>query len=224
VSSQQEQWARVDEFIAEALLPRDPVLEDALAANRAGGLPRIDVSPAQGRLLNLLVRIRGARTVLELGTLGGYSTIWLARGLPEGGRLVSLEYDPHHAEVARANVARAGLADRVEIRVGAALDALPVLEQQGAGPFDLIFIDADKQTYPAYFEWAMRLTAPGSVIIGDNVVRDGKVADDPPANELAAGARRFQELAGADPRIEATTIQTVGVKGYDGFLIALRTG
>jgi predicted O-methyltransferase YrrM len=223
VSSYEEQWTKVDEFIADALIPRDPVLEDALAANRAGGLPQIDVSPAQGKLLNLLVRIRGARNVLELGTLGGYSTIWLARGLPEGGRLVSLEYDPHHAEVARANVERAGLSDRVEIRVGAALETLPVLEQEGAGPFDLVFVDADKQTYPAYFEWAMRLTAPGSVIVGDNVVRDGKVADEPAVNAMVAGARRFQELAGAEPRIDATTIQTVGSKGYDGFLLALRT-
>ena len=219
-----ELWTTVDRFITDTLIPADPVQEATLAANGAGRLPAIDVSPAQGKLLELLVRIRGARTVLELGTLGGYSTIWLARGLPEDGRLVTLEYDPHHAEVAAANIANAGFTDRVEIRVGAALDTLPVLATEGQGPFDLVFIDADKENYPGYFAWALELTRPGSVIIGDNVVRDGAVVDPEPGNERAVGARRFHELVGAEPTVTATTIQTVGAKGYDGFLIAVVTG
>jgi predicted O-methyltransferase YrrM len=219
-----QQWAKVDAYVGETLIPPDPVLDAALAANADGNLPAIDVSAAQGQLLELLVRIRGARSVLELGTLGGYSTIWLARGLPADGRLVTLEYDAHHAEVAAANIGRAGLSDRVEIRVGAALDTLPQLVAEGQGPFDLVFIDADKQNYPNYLPWALELTQPGSVIIGDNVVRDGAVAEADSRNELAVAVRRFHELVGAEPTLTATTIQTVGNKGYDGFLIALVTG
>ena len=216
-----DQWSTVDRYISEQLIPDDPILEAALAANRAAGLPSIDVSRTQGKLLELLVQLTGASTILELGTLGGYSTIWLARALPEGGRLVTLEYEPRHAEVASANIARAGLSDRVDLRVGAALETLPELVAEGLGPFDLIFIDADKQNYPGYFEWALKLARAGTLIVADNVVRNGAVADPETGDRNVLGARGLHELVGAEPRVSATTIQTVGAKGYDGFMFIL---
>jgi predicted O-methyltransferase YrrM len=216
----QDQWTAVDRYFTDRLLPDDPVLDEALRASAAAGLPAIQVSPAQGKLLEVLVRIQGARSILELGTLGGYSTIWLARALPAGGRLVSLEAEPKHAEVARANLARAGLAEVVEIRLGRAVDTLPRLAAEGRGPFDLIFIDADKRGYPDYFAWALKLARRGSVIIADNVVRRGAVIDAASPDPDVQGVRRMLELAAAEPRVCATAIQTVGSKGYDGLMIA----
>jgi predicted O-methyltransferase YrrM len=221
-----EIWSAVDSYIAGHLIGPDPALEQALRDSSAAGLPAIAVTPAQGKLLELLARVQGARTILELGTLGGYSTIWLARALPAGGRLVTLEAEPRYAEVARVSIARAGFGDVVEIRVGPALETLPGLAAEGAGPFDLIFIDADKGNYPGYFSWALKLSRPGTVIIGDNVVRDGAIldpdADDPSGgNETIKGVRRFYEMLAAEPRVSATAIQTVGDKGYDGFVLAL---
>lgn len=210
-------WAEVDAYIVDRLLPADPALDAALAANAAAGLPGIDVSAAQGRLLQILARMAGARAILEIGTLGGYSTIHLARALPDGGRLVTLESEPRHAEVARANIARAGLADRVEIVVGRAAATLPTL----AGPFDLVFIDADKGSNPLYLEQAIRLSRPGTVIICDNVVREGRVADAASADPAITGTRRFFDALGADARLTATAVQTVGAKGWDGFAIAV---
>jgi predicted O-methyltransferase YrrM len=222
-----EIWSAVDSYIAGQLIGSDPALEQALRDSSAAGLPAIAVTPAQGKLLELLARVQGARTILELGTLGGYSTIWLARALPAGGRLVTLEAEPRYAEVAQVNIARAGFGDVVEIRLGPALETLPGLAAEGAGPFDLIFIDADKGNYPGYFEWALKLSRPGTVIIGDNVVRDGAILDpgakDPLTGdtELIRGVRRFYELLASETRVSATAIQTVGDKGYDGFVLAL---
>jgi predicted O-methyltransferase YrrM len=218
-----DQWAEVDGYISDVLIPPNEVLTAALAANAAGGLPAIDVAPNQGKLLELLARMHGSRNILELGTLGGYSTIWLAGALPPGGRLVTLEFDPHHAEVARSNIARAGFSDVVEQRVGPALETLPQLAAEGYGPFDFIFIDADKQNYPNYLPWAVALSQPGTVIVADNVVRAGGLADASSTDELVQAVRRFHELVAAEPRLTATTIQTVGSKGYDGFLFALVT-
>ena len=217
----QERWSAVDSYIGENLVPADPVLEAALRASSDAGLPPISVSPSQGKLLNLLARAQGARTILEIGTLGGYSAIWLARALPSGGRLITLEAEPRHAEVARANLAHAGLADVAEVRVGPALDSLPKLEAGGDGPFDLIFIDADKPGYPDYLPWSLRLSRPGSMIIADNVVRGGAVADSASTDANVQGVRRFIEMLAAEPRVSATAIQTVGSKGYDGFALAL---
>ena len=218
--STEEPWTRVDDYLAGLLLPPDPVLDAALAASAAGGLPAISVAPNQGKMLHLLVRATGARRVLEIGTLGGYSTIWLARGLPAGGRLITLEYEPRHAEVARENIARAKLADRVEVRVGSALDTLPALAGENGAPFDLVFIDADKQGYAEYFDWALRLTRPGGLIIADNVIRQGAVADPATSEERVRGIRRFfARVAAAGERVSATAIQTVGSKGYDGFAL-----
>jgi predicted O-methyltransferase YrrM len=219
----QERWTAVDRYITDLLVPPDPALEAALQASAAAGLPAISVSPSQGKLLQLLARLQGARAILELGTLGAYSTIWLARALPPGGRLVTLEADPRHAEVARANLARAGLADAVELRLGRGLDTLPLLAAEGAGPFDLIFIDADKPSIPEYFAWALRLSRRGSLIVVDNVVRDGEVVDAGSADPNVQGVRRFNELLAAEPRVSATTLQTVGSKGYDGLTFALVT-
>lgn len=225
----QDLWTAVDDFIAERLLPPDGALDAALAASAAAGLPPIAITPNQGKLLELLARIHRARSILELGTLGGYSTIWLARALPPDGRLVTLERDPAFAEVARANIANAGFGELVEIHVGPALETLPKLHAQGAGPFDLIFIDADKRNYPGYLEWSLKLSRAGTVIVGDNVVRAGAIldrgADDPGFGDggTAAGARRFYELLAAEPRVSATAIQTVGAKGHDGFALALVT-
>jgi predicted O-methyltransferase YrrM len=216
-----ERWAAVDGYVSERLVGSDPVLDDVLRANAQAGLPAIDVSAAQGRFLELLARIQGARRILEVGTLGGYSTVWLARALPADGRLVTLEVDPHHAEVARRNLARAGVAEQVEVRVGPALDALPRLVEEGAGPFDLTFVDADKARTPDYVAWALRLSRPGSVIVADNVVRDGRLADAASDEPAVVGGRRLHDLLAAEPRLTATTIQTVGAKGYDGFTIAL---
>jgi predicted O-methyltransferase YrrM len=224
----QERWTAVDRYISDHLVPADSALEAALQDSDAAGLPSIAVTPNQGKLLELLARVQGARSILELGTLGGYSTIWLARALPADGRLVTLEADPRFAEVARANIARASVADVVELRVGAALETLPQLHAEGAGPFDLIFIDADKQNYPGYFEWSLKLSRPGTLIIGDNVVRDGAILDpeayDPEhGDDLIKGVRRFYELVSAEPRVSgsATAIQTVGAKGHDGFALMI---
>ena len=219
-----EVWNSVDEFVGETLLDEDPVLDAALEASSEAGLPPIAVSPPQGRFLQLLARIHGARSVLELGTLGGYSTILLARALPPDGRVVTLELNPAYAEVARANIERAGLGERVDVRVGPAADGLRDLIAEGAGPFDLIFIDADKRSTPEYFELSLKLVRPGGIILVDNVVRDGSVVDPDTEDEHSLGMRRFHELAGRQPGIEATTIQTVGVKGYDGFTLVLVDG
>ena len=216
-------WREVDRYLTDLLTPDDPALEAARRDSVAAGLPRIEVTANQGKLLQLLAQVQKARTILELGTLGGYSTIWLARGLPADGRLVTLEVDPKYAEVARSNIAHAGLADLVEIRVGPALDTLPELAAEGKGPFDLIFIDADKAGYPDYLPWALELSRPGTVIIADNVVRDGAVADASSQDPSVRGARRFMELLAAEPRVSSTAIQMVGSKGYDGFAIALVT-
>jgi predicted O-methyltransferase YrrM len=220
----QEQWTAVDRYIDGLLLEPDPVLEETLKASIAAGLPPINVTASQGKLLQILARSQGARAILEVGTLGGYSTIWLARALPAGGRLVTLEADPKHAEVARANFARAGLTEIVDLRVGRAQDTLPQLVAEGKGPFDLIFIDADKPGYPDYFKWALKLSRRGSVIIADNVVRKGAVADASSADPIVQGVRRFYELLASEPRVSATAVQTVGSKGYDGFAIAFVTG
>jgi predicted O-methyltransferase YrrM len=215
-------WSAVDAYIADRLIGTDAHLDSALSANAAAGLPAIDVSPPQGKLLHLLARSIGAKRILEVGALGGYSTIWLARALPEGGRLVTLELEQRHADVAAANLADAGLSGRVEIRVGPALDTLPKLAAQAAGPFDLAFIDADKSNNANYFAWALTLSRPGSLIIVDNVVRDGSVLAGTDAN--AAGARALFDTIAAEPRVTATAIQTVGSKGWDGFAIALVNG
>jgi predicted O-methyltransferase YrrM len=219
----QDQWTAVDRYLTDLLVPADAALEAALRDSAAAGLPAINVSPNQGKLLYLLARLQGARTVLEIGTLGGYSTIWLARALPAGGRLVTLEADAKHAEIARANIARAGLADIVELRLGPALETLPQLAAEGRGPFDLIFIDADKESYPDYLAWSLRLSRRGSLLVADNVVRKGAVLDPVSDDPRVQGARRFNELLGAEPRVSATAIQTVGSKGYDGFALALVT-
>ena len=220
----QELWTAVDRYVTEMLVPPDAALEAALEASDAAGLPRIAVAPNQGKLLQLLARARGARRILEIGTLGGYSTIWLARALPPGGRLITLEVEPKHAEVARANIARAGLASVVDVRLGAALETLPRLAAERAGPFELTFIDADKANIPSYFEWALKLAAPGGLIVVDNVIRDGAVVDDASTDPSVKGVRRLNELLRAEPRVSATTIQTVGARGYDGFTLAMLVG
>jgi predicted O-methyltransferase YrrM len=216
----QEMWTEVDRYFGDLLAPSDDKLDAALDANRKAGLPAIDVTPLQGKFLDLLVRVSGARRVLELGTLGGYSTIWMARALPEGGRLVTLEANPHHAEVARANLRRAGVEDRVDLRLGPALESLPALEAEGV-PFDLIFIDADKTGYPDYLGWSLRLSRPGTLIVADNVVRKGKVVEAGSDDPDVRGVRRFTELVAAEPRLSATVLQTVGTKGHDGFALAV---
>ncbi len=220
----QEQWTAVDRYFNSIFVPPDPALEAALADSATAGMPAIQVTPNQGKLLYLLARIQGARSVLEIGTLGAYSTIWLARALPSGGKVITLEADPRHAEVARANLARAGLAEKVEIRLGPALETLPELEKEGLGPFDLFFLDADKENNTEYLHWALKLSRKGSVIIGDNVVRKGAVIDPNTSDSGAQGIRRFHDAIVAEPRLSATAIQTVGSKGYDGFTIALVTG
>jgi predicted O-methyltransferase YrrM len=217
----QEQWDAVDDYIGESLVPADPVLEAALLASADAGLPPISVSPSQGKLLHVLARAQGARAILEIGTLGGYSAIWLARALPSGGRLITLEAEPRHAEVARANLARAGLADVAEVRVGPAQQTLPQMHSAGEGPFDLIFIDADKPGYPGYLRWSLRLSRPGTMIIADNVVRGGAVADPDSADVNVQGVRHYIDMMAAEPRTSATVIQTVGSKGYDGFAVAV---
>lgn len=217
-------WERVDDYFSSALGTADPALESVLARSRQAGLPPIQVSPNQGRLLWLLARATGARTVLEVGTLGGYSAIWLGRALPSVGRLLTLEVDPRHAEVARANLAEAGLSGIAEVLQGDAVETLRGLDAQGATPFDLIFIDANKDAYDTYLRLALRLAHPGTVVVADNVVRGGAVADPARRHPDAEGIRRFTTLLGSLPNVQATAIQTVGVKGYDGFVVALVTG
>lgn len=217
----QHQWTAVDDYITSKLLPPDTALDSVLAANTAAGLPAIDVSPPQGKLLHLLARIAGARKVLEIGTLGGYSTIWLARALPADGIVVTLEADRHHAAIARANFARTGLTTRIDLRVGPALESLPALESERIAPFDLIFIDADKPNNPDYLAWAIRLGRPGTVIVGDNVVREGAILAPTSADPTVRGIRRFFDLLASEPRLTATAIQTVGGKGWDGFALAV---
>ncbi|HEV7207263.1 MAG TPA: O-methyltransferase [Mycobacteriales bacterium] len=214
-----EQWDAVDDYLIATVLPPDPVLASALSASAAAGLPNIQVAPNQGRLLQLLAQIQGARRILEVGTLGGYSTIWLARALPAGGHLDSLEIDPKHAEVARASLAAAGFADSVEVHVGPALDTLPTLAK--GEPYDFVFIDADKPSNPDYLSWALRLTRPGSVIVVDNVVRAGAVADQRSEDAGVRGTQQVLAMLGAEPRLRATAVQTVGGKGYDGFALAV---
>jgi predicted O-methyltransferase YrrM len=218
-----EQWTAVDRYLTDLMVPPDPALEAALQASAAAKLPSIHVTPNLGKLLLLLAQVQGARTILEIGTLAGYSTIWLARGLLSGGRLITLEAEAKHAEIARANLARAGLTDVVELRLGRAQDTLPQLAAEGRGPFDLIFIDADKPSYPEYFAWALKLSRRGSLIIVDNVVRGGAVTDAASADATIQGVRRFLELLAAEPRVTGTAIQTVGSKGYDRLAIALVT-
>ncbi len=214
-------WVAVEEYMDELLLSPDPVLDAARKASAAAGLPDIAVTPGQGRFLQLLARMRGARHILEIGTLGGYSTIWLARALPADGRLITVEAEAKHCEVARANVARAGLSARVDFRLGEALELLPELAAEGLEPFDFAFIDADKENTAEYFKWAIRLARPGAAIVVDNVVRDGEVADRNTTDERVQGIRRFLDAVAAEPRVSATTLQTVGGKGYDGFTLAL---
>jgi predicted O-methyltransferase YrrM len=214
-------WRAVDDYFNGALIPADPVLDAATRHSAAEGLPDIAVAPNQGRLLNLIARINGARRILEVGTLGGYSTTWLARALPEDGLLISLEIDPHHAEVASENLKSAGLSEKAQIRVGRAVESLAALAEEKPEPFDLVFIDADKQSNADYLMWALRMSRPGTVIVVDNVVRGGDVANAATTNEATLGTRRLIDMIGAEPRLDATAIQTVGVKGYDGLLFAL---
>jgi len=214
-------WGRVDEYIVDRLVHEDASLEAALAANAAAGLPAMDVSAAQGKFLNLMVRITGARRVLELGTLGGYSTIWMAKALPSEGELVTLEYDPSHATVARRNIDNAGVGDKVTIHVGAAVNTLPLIAAQYPEPFDFIFIDADKPSNPIYLDWAITLGRRGTVIILDNVIRDGKVLDPDSTDPRVIGTRAAYDMIGVHPRLDATALQTVGSKGWDGFAIML---
>jgi predicted O-methyltransferase YrrM len=216
-------WTSVDEYLCQLLLPRDPVLEESLAASTAAGMPEIHVSPAQGKFLHLLARIQGARRILEFGTLAGYSTIWLARAVPADGRVVTLEADPRHAEVARANFLRAGVESVVDLRLGPALQTLPHLAAEGPAPFDFIFIDADKENYAEYFQWALRLSRRGTVIVADNVIRQGAVLDPQHEDSRVQGVRRFFDLVAAEPRVTTTALQTVGTKGYDGLAFALVT-
>jgi predicted O-methyltransferase YrrM len=219
----EDQWNAVDRYFADLLVSSDSALDAALTASAAAGLPAINVSPTQGKLLHLLARSTGARNILEIGTLGGYSTIWLARALPEGGRVITLEVDARHAEIARGNFTRAGLDDVIEVRLGAALDTLAVLMAEGREPFDFVFVDADKPNNAAYFDWALRLSRPGTIIVVDNVVRGGEVIDGDSESPTVQGVRRFLERLAAEPRVIATAIQTVGNKGYDGFAIAMVT-
>ncbi|MFC8451002.1 O-methyltransferase [Kitasatospora sp. NPDC057223] len=216
----QQQWDAVDDYFTDKLVGHDPVLEGALAAADAAGLPQIAVAANQGKLLHLLALTQGARRILEVGTLGGYSAIWLARALPADGTLITLEIDPAHAEVARENLRRAGLDKVAEVRLGRAADSLAELEKAGVEPFDLVFIDADKTGNPDYFASALRLTRPGSLIIVDNVVRGGAVADERSTDPSVLGTRRLHDLIAAEPRVSATSVQTVGAKGYDGFTLA----
>jgi predicted O-methyltransferase YrrM len=219
-----EMWTAVDEYIHQQLVPSDPALDAALAACVEADLPAISVTPSQGKLLHLLARLLGAKNILEIGTLGGYSTIWLARALPAEGRLITMEFDAKHAMIAGENIANAGLADMVELREGKALDLLPELAAEGLETFDLIFIDADKCNNPQYFEWALRLSHKGSLIIVDNVVRDGRVIEAESTDADIQGIRSLFERMAAEPRVLCTAQQTVGSKGYDGFAIALVIG
>jgi predicted O-methyltransferase YrrM len=217
----QQLWTAVDHYLNEVLVRGDAALDAALEASDAAGLPAINVAPNQGKLLHLLAKLQGARSILEIGTLAGYSTIWLARALPAGGRVITLESEPKHAELARSNLARAGVGKLVDVRVGAALDSLPRIAAEGLAPFDFFFIDADKQNIPAYFEWSLKLGRRGSLIVVDNVIREGAVLDTDSDDPSVRGVRRFNEMLAADKRVSATAIQTVGVKGHDGFAVVL---
>jgi predicted O-methyltransferase YrrM len=217
----EDQWTEVDRYFSDKLLPSDPSLESALETSVRAGLPAISVSPNQGKLLQILAQLVFARSILEIGTLGGYSTIWLARGLRAGGHLVTLEVDPKHAEVARLNISRSGLEAVVEIRLGNALETLPQLSAERRGPFDLVFIDADKQNIPTYFEWALKLSRPGALIVVDNVVRSGAVIDADSSDPSVQGVRRFVDVLRAQTGASGTVVQTVGIKGYDGLAIVL---
>jgi predicted O-methyltransferase YrrM len=217
----EENWIAVDGYVSELLLPPDPVLDAALEASNAAGLPPINVSPTQGRMLHILARIQGAQRILEIGTLGGYSAIWLARALPAGGQLVTLEAEPKHAEVARKNITHAGLIGPIELLLGPAIDSLRQMVAARVSPFDFIFIDADKPSYSDYLIWSLKLSRPGTMIVADNVVRAGKVADASSDDPNVQGIRRFNEALAAEKRLTATTIQTVGSKGYDGFTLAV---
>ncbi|HEX4125469.1 MAG TPA: O-methyltransferase [Tepidisphaeraceae bacterium] len=212
----QEQWTAVDGYISEVMVKQDSALSAALQSSAENGLPHINVAANQGKLLQLLAQTVGAQRILEIGTLGGYSTIWLARALPAGGKLITLEYESKHAKVAEANIARAGLSGVVEIRVGKALDNLPKLAEEKLGPFDFIFIDADKENIPAYFDWSLKLSRKGTLIVVDNVIRKGAIIDAASTDASIQGVRKFNERVAAEPRVSATTIQTVGSKGYDG--------
>jgi predicted O-methyltransferase YrrM len=220
----QDRWTAVDRYIDGSLVKADVALDAVLEESAAAGLPAISVSPAQGKLLFVLARAMGARRILELGTLGGYSGIWLAHALPPGGRLVTIEVDPAHAAVARRSFERAGVSPLIDLRLGAALDVLPRLAAEGGAPFDLVFIDADKGNYAEYLDWAVRLCRPGSLIVADNVVRHGEVIDAASDDPGVQGIRRFITALEADTRVTATAIQTVGVKGYDGFAAIVVTG
>jgi len=217
----QQLWTSVDDYITDLFVPFDSVMQEALATSEAAGLPSISVAPNEGKLLMLLAQLCGARRILEIGTLGGYSTIWLARGMASGGSLITLEASTKHAGIASINIARAGLANVVEVRIGPAGDTLPQLAAEGHGPFDLIFIDADKEGYPAYFAWSLKLARPGTLIIADNVIRDGEILDPASSDASVQGIRRFNQLLANEPRVRATLIQTVGRKGYDGMAIAI---
>jgi predicted O-methyltransferase YrrM len=215
-----ENWSAADRWLADVLVGADPALEAAIAAQRAAGMPAIEVAPVAGKLLHLLARISGARRILEIGTLGGYSTIWLARALPDGGEVVTIEAQPAHADVARANLERAGVADRVDIRVGAALEVLPTL----SGPFDLVFIDADKESNTRYLDWAARLGRQGALVVLDNIGREGEIVRDDSDDPMVRGTRDALRMLGSDPRFDATALQTVGVKGWDGVAVAIVRG
>ena len=217
----QELWTAVDNYIVATLLPEDPILDEAVRASDEAGLPSIQVSPPQGRFMFILASVQGARRILEIGTLGGYSTIWLGRALPPDGKLITMEINPKHADVARANIERAGLADKVSVRNGDAHNLLPELERQIDAPFDLTFIDADKASIPFYFESALRMSRPGSLILVDNVIREGAVIEPDSADASVQGVRKLNEMMSANVRLTSTVIQTVGVKGYDGLAIAL---
>jgi predicted O-methyltransferase YrrM len=217
-------WTAVDQYISTNLIPTDPALEAALQSNAEAKLPTIDVAPNQGKFLHLLARIQGANRILEIGTLGGYSTIWLARALPPQGKLITLEVNPHHAKVAASNIARAGLTSLVEQRVGPALESLAQLHAENTAPFDFIFIDADKPNYPNYVEWAIRLSRPGTVIITDNVIREGAIIEADSTDPAVQGTRHLFEKLANEPRLDATALQTVGCKTHDGFILAIVKG
>jgi predicted O-methyltransferase YrrM len=217
----ENRWKAVDAYFTETIVSPDRALEEALAANATAGLPSIDVSAPQGKLIHLLARMTGARKALEIGALGGYSTIWLARALPDDGRLITLELNAKRADIARRNVARAGLGGKVDVRTGAALTTLPKIEAEGLGPFDFVFIDADKTNNAAYLEWGLRLSRPGTAIVVDNVVRDGAIVDAASADPDVIGTRRMFEMMAREPRLSATAVQTVGAKGWDGFALAI---
>jgi predicted O-methyltransferase YrrM len=219
-----EGWKAVDDYYAGVLGAADPVMDDVLKASEAAGLPSIQVSPLQGRMLMLLAQMAGAKRILEIGTLGGYSTIWLARALPKGGELITLEAEPLHAETAQANIGRAGVGDKVEIKLGPAAEAMAAMVQEGVRPFDFIFIDADKPGYPAYLDLAVKLSWPGTVIVADNMVRQGAVADAGSEDESVKAVRAFNDKVAADKRLTATAVQTVGAKGYDGFVLVRVSG